>query len=162
MRSSRIRKRPRDGTAIVAALALVTLASALLAWSAAVVSAGARTVLAERAALSAETHAVRLLATAIGHWDVRDDSLAIGATVDRMIVVDGSEAAGDLPTTAHVMIQRLGATLFAIAADVRVGRDQPLARRRVRLLVQRVIVPDSGHTHLAPTPIARWSTADLY
>ncbi len=162
MQPSSIRERPRTGTAIVAALALVTLAAALLALSAAVVSAGARAVLAERAALSAEARAVRLLATAIGHWDVRDDSLAIGATVDRVIDVEGSEAGGDLPTTAHVIVQRLGATLFAIAADVRVGRDQPLARRRVRLLVQRVIVPDSSRAHLAPTPIARWSTADLY
>jgi hypothetical protein len=161
MRPSSIKVRPRDGTAIVAALALVTLAAALLAWSAAVVSAGARAVLAERAALSAESQARRLLATTLGHWDVRDDSLDTGAMVDRIVDAESSEAAPALPTTAHVSVQRLGATLFAIAA-VRVGGDQPLARRRIRLLVQRVIMPDSVRTHLPPAPIARWSTADLY
>jgi hypothetical protein len=162
MRPSSIKVRPRDGTAIVAALALVTLAAALLAWSAAVVSAGARAVLAERAALSAESQARRLLAITLRHWDVRDDSLDTGAMVDRIVDAESSEAAPALPTTAHVSVQRLGATLFAIAADVRVGGDQPLARRRIRLLVQRVIMPDSVRTHLPPAPIARWSTADLY
>ncbi len=157
-----IKPRQRDGTAIVAALALVTLAAALLASSAAVVSAGARAVLAERAALSAEARARRLLATTLDHWDARDDSLDIGATVDRIVDADSSEAAPELPATARVSVQRLGATLFAIAADVRVGGDQPLARRRIRLLVQRVIMPDSVRTHLRPAPIARWSTADLY
>lgn len=155
-------RRARKGTAVVAALALVVLAAALLASAAAVASAGAREVLAGRAALCAEAEMRRQLAGTLGHWLTSYDSLPIGQSLDRVSSVGHAPDTQELPTTARVSVQRLGRALFAITADVQVGMERSLARRRARLLVQRAAASDSARPVLPPAPLARWSTADLY
>jgi hypothetical protein len=152
----------RAGTAIVAALGLVVLAAALLAAAAAAASAGARSVIGERASMIADAGAHYALALSLSRWDPADDSLAVGATRVRALQDEVIEAALPLPVSGTRSIQRIGRTLFALGADIRVGSSPWLARRRVRLLVSRRQAADTGTALAPPVPIGRWSSADLY
>jgi hypothetical protein len=152
----------RSGTAIVAALGLVTLAAALLAAAAAASSAGARTVLTERASVVADAAARHSLALALSHWDPADDSLLVGQSREGALQDDVIESSLPLPVSGARSVQRIGRTLFALGADVRVGSAPWIARRRVRLLVSRGSTADTGAALAPPVPIGRWSSADLY
>ena len=57
---------------------------------------------------------------------------------------------------------KLKPTLFAVAAEASVPASRvPIARRRVRVLLERAPTIDSTIVS-PPRPIARWSGADLY
>ncbi|MFL5605966.1 MAG: hypothetical protein ACJ8AD_05935 [Gemmatimonadaceae bacterium] len=52
--------------------------------------------------------------------------------------------------------------LFVVSVDVRVPASGPaLARRRMRVLLERPPSPDST-TFLAPRPLVQWAVAELY
>ena len=161
MRTS-IESRRRSGTAIVAALALVMLAGALLASAASVVSSGARAALSERAALAVEGEARRALATTLERWDATCDSLAIGSAKSADLVAASPDSAAGFAIEGRVAIRRLALRLYAITVDARVAGSQPLARRRIRLLVKRDVPADSTLALPAPHPIVSWPMADLY
>ncbi|MDB4881967.1 MAG: hypothetical protein JWL95_733 [Gemmatimonadetes bacterium] len=74
---------------------------------------------------------------------------------------DASADAADA-ADARVRIQRISASLYVIAADVSVpATGTPLARRRMRLLVQRSSMVDSTLIR-APRAIARWPIGELF
>lgn len=155
------RARPRRGTAIVAALAITMLAAALLASAAVVASAGARAAIDERAALVAESAVRGAFAGAVMSWDAAADALAVGQAMQRPL----DRPAGDgtaLAISGTLAVRRIDTTLFALTADVRVGGDLGLARRRARLLVQRAAVAGPSGVLPPPAPIARWSGSDIY
>ena len=152
---------PRHGTVIVGALVLVLLAGGLLALAAVSARRGARAVILERAALLAETGVRRALAEALRTWGPDDDALAIGAVRERSMPSEESGMAS-YPVRRRVSVRRITGTLFAIAADVRIGPDPCLARRRASLVVERPTPADSGSPSTRPVPLGRWSIADLY
>lgn len=152
----------RRGTAVVAALAMVVLSAALLASAAMVASRGASAVLRGRASLAADSAVRRALARALMTWDPACDSLPAGAAVQRELQVADDDRTAGLPARVTLRTQRLSLSLFAISADVRVGGESVLARRRVNLVVERTRAGGPATPGDSPVPIARWSMSDLY
>jgi hypothetical protein len=178
--------RRRSGFALVAALALLALSTALLAGALAIATAMARSVRSERATLEVEAHARHALASVLAEWGWEADSLAVGQWVEREL--SSSErgvATGGSLASGRLRIQRLAPALYAVVVDVRIGAAPSSARQRVRLLVTRPMIPvaldstgrstvdsasaspaDTGRVLArvrgAPAPIPRWSAADLY
>jgi hypothetical protein len=96
----------------------------------------------------------------VAGWSAADDSLGIGAFVDRTWS-DTAAAALDA-AEARSRVQRVGPSLFLIAVEASVPSARaPIAQRRMRVLLER---PASLDTSIvpAPRPIARWACADLY
>jgi hypothetical protein len=172
------RRHARQGFALVAALALLALSTALVAGAVAIATAMARSARSERAALEVEARSHRALATVLADWGAEADSLPVGRGVERELSAsEWGGAAYGMPASGRLRIQRLAPGLYAVVIDVRTGSAPSLARQRLRLLVSRPLIPasldtaraapgDSGHTKALirrpPAPIARWSAADLY
>jgi hypothetical protein len=153
--------RKRRGVALVAALAVVALATGLLVGAFASARALARANASARSAHRAESGARRAMAEVVMGWDGALDSLAVGASVERVIPSPPADAGPRLSRLCRV--QRLSRSLFLVAVDVRVGEgSSSMARRRYRLLLQRDSLADSGSAPRAPRPISRWSIAEWY
>ena len=147
---------------MLAALGLLALGAALLAGSFMAGIAAQRSVKSREAALLAGTEVRVAIAEFVSRWSAADDSMGVG--VERSIVVGprprGSAA---LAMTTQLHVRRLSPTRFVVAADCQAGlNDAVLARRRVRVILDRPRWPDSLATVAAPVPIARWTLADLY
>ena len=152
--------RARRGVALVTVLGLLALTAALVAGAFATATAALRASRTARASVVARESARRALGRAIAGWRRMDDSLPIGGFVVRTspesvgVALDSADA--------RLRVQRLSLTSFVIAVDVVVPASGPtLARRRMRVLLERPPSPDST-TLLAPRPITRWPVADLY
>ena len=156
------RMRLRRGAALLAALGLLALGAALLAGSVVAGTAAQRSVKSREAALLAATEVRVVVAEFMSHWSAVDDSLGVGA--ERSIVlgprVRGSAA---VTMTTQLRLRRLSPTRYVVVADCQAGLDDAvLARRRVRVILDRARLMDSAATLTAPVPIARWALADLY
>ena len=118
---------PRTGVALVAALAILALSSALLAgtWNAALVAM--RAARSERATLEAGCHATRAIAVFLEHASAPDTTLPIGLSVERDLTSDERGGTNILETTGRLRVERLDAHLYAVAVDVRIGGDLTLA-----------------------------------
>jgi hypothetical protein len=153
-------RRARRGIALVSVLGMLALAAALIAGAFATATAASRASRTTRAAIIARESARRALGRAVAGWQAMDDSLPIGAFALRTSP-ESSGVALDSANT-RIRVQRLSLTRFAIAVDVVVPAAGPtLARRRMRVLLERPPSPDST-TVLAPRPLVRWSVAELY
>src|SRR4051794_32190534 len=154
------RRRARRGVALVTVLGLLALAAALVAGSFASATAALRASRTERASIVARECARRALGRAVAGWRPTDDSLSIGAYVLR--TSPESSAATLDSADARIRVQRLSLQLFVVSVDVRVPASGPaLARRRMRVLLERPPSPDST-TLLAPRPLVQWAVAELY
>ena len=171
-------KERRQGFALLAALALLALSAALLVIALAISGAQLRSARSERAALDADARARHALASVLGGWEAGYDSLAVGASVERAL--SPSERGADdgaMTTSGQLHVQRLGVGLYVVAVDVGIGAAPTVARQRLRLLVRRAPIAVAADTSAAairdssdalvlgrgpPTPLARWSVADLY
>ena len=154
------RRRARRGIALVAVLGMLALAAALIAGAFATATAATRATRTTRAAIVARESARRALGRAVSGWQRVDDSLPIGAFTLR--TSPESLATRLDSVNARVRVQRLSLTRYVIAVDVVVPATGPvLARRRMRVLLERPPSPDST-TLLAPRPFMRWSVAELY
>jgi hypothetical protein len=154
------RRRARRGIALVTMLGMLALAAALIAGAFATAMAASRATRTARAAIVAREGARRALGRAVAGWQGMDDSLPIGAFTLRTSPESTATALDS--GNARLRIQRLSLTHFVISADVVVPAVGPtLARRRMRVLLERPPSPDST-TLLAPRPIMRWPVADLY
>lgn len=141
-------------------LAMLALGAALLAGSFVVAIATMRAARVVRAGVVAETVGRRALARGVAGWRAADDSLAVGAASVRTY----AESAAVVLDSANVRlrVQRVALARFVVSADVEVPAAGPLlARRRMRILLERPPSPDSTVV-LAPRPIARWAVAELY
>ena len=139
---------------------MLALAAALIAGAFATATAASRASRSTRAAIVARERARRALGRAVAGWQTMDDSLPIGAFVLRTSP-ESSGVALDSANT-RIRVQRLSLNRFVIAVDVTVPAVGPaLARRRMRVLLERPPSPDST-TVLAPRPLVRWPVAELY
>lgn len=151
---------------MVAALALLTLAAALLGLASTAASDASRAVRAERASLAVESAARHALVHALAAWTEDRDSLPIGVAAERALRESECGGVEGTPLEGRLRVQRLDNDLWALTVDVRATAGPTLARRRVQLLVQRR-PPGPATDSLpvpaaAPAPIAQWSIADLY
>jgi len=155
-----MRRRARRGIALVTVLGLLALASVLVAGAFATATAAARATRAARAAVVAREAARHALGRAVAGWQRMDDSLPIGAFALRTSPESTATAIDSV--NARLRVQRLSLTRFAISVDVAVPAvGQTLARRRMRVLLERPPSPDST-TLLAPRVLTRWPVAELY
>ena len=141
-------------------LALLALGAALIAGAFAAARGSARAARTARAAVVAHAVARRALARAVSTWSAADDSLRIGAFVLRAY----SESAAVAVDSADVRVRvhRLSASLYVVAAEASVPSARaPIARRRVRVLLQRAPTIDTAVVQ-PPRTITRWASADLY
>ena len=140
------RRRARRGVALAGSFASAT--------------AALRASRTARASIMAREGARRALGRAVANWMPVDDSLPIGAFALR--TSPESTAATLDSADARLRVQRLSLTLYVVSVDVVVPATGPtLARRRMRVLLERPPSPDST-TLLAPRPLMRWSVAELY
>jgi len=145
---------------LVAVLAALALGAALIAGAFAAARGAARATRSTRAASVAHAAARRALARTMSTWSAADDSLGIGGFRTRAF----SESAAIALDSADVRVRvhRLSALLYVVAAEASVPSARvPIARRRMRVLLERAPTIDS--TIVQPIrPIARWASADLY
>jgi hypothetical protein len=127
---------------LLTTLALLSLSAALLAGGFAAATASARAARSARASLIAVSAARRALGTTVMAWSSVEERLAVGQTLERAIVERTAIPLDAADTRVRVL--RVSSTSFVVAADVAVPANAtPLARRRMRLLVQRSPVVDS-------------------
>jgi hypothetical protein len=139
---------------------MLALAAALIAGAFATATAATRATRSTRAVIVAREAARRALGRAVAGWQGMDDSLPIGAFTLR--TSPGSSATALDSVNARLRVQRLSLTRYVIAVDVVVPATGPtLARRRMRVLLERPPSPDST-TLLPPRPLVRWPVAELY
>ena len=152
--------RPRRGVVLVAVIALLALGAALIAGAFAAARGSARSTRSARAAIVAHAAVRRALARTLSSWSAADDSLGIGGFTTRAIAESAAVTVDS--ADVRVRVHRLSASLYVVAADASVPAARaPLARRRVRVLLERAPTIDS--TIVQPLrPIARWASADLY
>jgi hypothetical protein len=147
--------------ALVFAIVLLALASGLLVGTVAATSAAARAERSARAAARADALARRVLGDFVLAWEPGFDSLPVGGGVARALSPltsdDGFPAEGD------VRLTRVGASLFAVTSEIRVGRAGAIvARRRFRLLLEQRTNDSGVSLSGAPRRIPRWSLDELY
>lgn len=151
---------PRRGVALLAALALLALSSALLAGSFAAARATTRSARAALLTARVETGARRALGEVVSAWSAAFDTLAVGAAAEPALGVDSGDAR--LPLVRRARVARIGERLFVVSVEVRAyAWSAAVARRRTRLVLQR---PPDDTTGIPqrPVPIPRWSMADVY
>ena len=154
------REHRRQGMALVGALGLMMLAAGLLAGTA-VAAVGLQRATRNLAATGrANAELRRALAGVLQGWDAGLDSMPVGASIERPtspVIVDGG-----VRVAASTRIRRLGPTLYAAAVAVSVGDSSvPLASRRARLVVARIVGPSGSGSATGPQSLARWSVTDL-
>lgn len=144
----------------MAVIALLALGAALIAGAFAAARGSARATRSARAAVVAHAVARRALARSVASWSAADDSLSIGAFVVRTLAESTAVAVDS--ADIRVRVHRLSASLYVVAAEATVPSARtPIARRRVRVLLQRAPTIDTT-TVQPPRPITRWASADLY
>jgi hypothetical protein len=144
---------------LVAVLALLALGAALIAGAFAAARASARATRSMRAAIVAQAAAQRALARRMSSWSASDDALTLGAFDERAWRADAAAVLDSADTRTRV--QRLTSTLFLVAVEASVpSASAPIARRRVRVLLERPRSADSTVV-TPPRPLARWARADV-
>ena len=150
----------RQGMALVGALGLMMLAAGLLAGTAVAAVGLQRATRTLAATGRANAELRRALAGVLQGWDAGLDSMPVGASIERPtspVIVDGG-----VRVAASTRIRRLGPTLYAAAVAVSVGDSSvPLASRRARLVVARIVGPSGSGSATGPQSLARWSVTDL-
>jgi hypothetical protein len=161
-RIHRLSVTPRRGGALLVALALLALGSALLVGAASAARAATHAEETLEAVAAAESELRLVLAEALTTWNASLDSMPVGAFALRA-VPPRRNGFGAVEMRSTVRIQRIGATRFVVAASTQAGPSGALAaRRRAQLLVEQVIPSDSLAPMRPPSPIVRWSTAELH
>lgn len=150
--------RPRDGVALVAALALLTLAAALLAGACSASFSLLHSARSVRAIAYADAAARRATLDVLASWGA-GPTLAVGAFVDDAPFVTAAPAR----VVIRTRVARISAHLYTVTADARLGEGaNPLAHRRARLVVEYPGESNPMEARGPPIPIARWSSAGLY
>lgn len=149
------RRSARRGVALVAALALLALASALVVGTFSAGRAMSRATATARAAARADAGARRALARVIAGWDGSLESLPAGATVGRALPADDEQTP---PLIVSASVRRLRDDVFLVVVDVGATAGPALlARRRYRLLVERPASSDTSRRGLAPSVLVAWA-----
>jgi hypothetical protein len=145
---------------LVAVIALLALGAAMVAGAYAAARGSARATRSSRAAVVAHAAARRGLARTLSSWSAADDSLGIGAFTIRTFAESAAVAADS--ADIRVRVHRLSASCFVVSAEASVPSARvPIARRRVRVLLERAPTIDTTVVQRL-APITRWASADLY
>ena len=156
------RMRQRRGSAVLVALALLALGAALLAGSAFAGRSAQRSLQSYEAALLASAESRATVAEFMQHWNPAMDSVPVGAGLS-VTLGPRPRGSGGATVVARIRLHRLTLTRFVLALDCQVGPDSAVeARRRLQILLERPVRPDSTSPVLPPVPTARWSMADLF
>src|SRR5690242_14733944 len=112
----RMRRRPRCGMALLAAILLLALSSALVVGAVSLSRALRRAATTTRARARVETGAVRAFGEVLQHWNGRLDSLPAGASVAVALDTEMTEAGRPLVRQARVAHVANG--LYAVTVDL--------------------------------------------
>lgn len=157
-----IRSAKRRGSALLIALALLTLGAALLAGSSSAARAAARAEASREAQVLASAELRVAFAAFMTGWSGVHDSIAVGAEVIDTVGPRQRGAGGAFVQTRRRLL-RLTPTRYVLSADCQVGPSVAVqARRRAYLLLERALQIDSTAPILPPVPITRWGLADLH
>ena len=158
--TTRSAPKARRGVVLVAVVALLTLAAALVAGAFAAARASARATRSTRATIVAHAAARRALVRAVSAWSGADDSMNVGAS--RVRSWDDLASTALDSADALVRVHRLSVDLYVVTAEATVPSTvAPLARRRARVLLERVPTIDTSIVS-RPRAIARWASGDLH
>jgi hypothetical protein len=101
------------------------------------------------------------LATFLAAWGSSADALPVGGTL--VATTSSTASVGAMPVGVNLRLQRLTQSRYALAVECQVGPGSLiLARRRLRLLLERAIVTDTTLPLRPPGPVAVWALSDLY
>ena len=152
----------RPGTALLIAVALLALGTALLVGASTSARSATRAQETLEALHSANAECGVVLADAVGRWRAADDSLAVGGSSLRA-VAPHRNGFGDWLVRSTVRVTRLDSLRFVVAASSEVGpASWPRARRRASVVVARRAVVDSTVPIPSPVPVRHWSAAELF
>ena len=153
---------PRRGGALLVALALLALASAMLAGSAQAGRFASRSAQSHSAGITADAATRAAMAEFMVQWSASDDVLPIGQ--GRVTIVGPRRVgAGGMVSVTQLRLLRLSSARFMLAAESAVGPEGAIAsRRRLCLIIERVPSADTTGVPAPPVPIGRWSISDLY
>ncbi len=145
---------------LIAALALLTLAAALIVGASTLARASSRSARVYLAAFTAETEARHALASFLASWPAAAEMLPVGRT----LLVEGSVSdPGEVVTRSTLRLLRLSPSTYSLSVDCRVGVwASPMARRRLRILLRRAVQVDTLQAKATPRPVARWPFEELY
>ncbi|MEP6618211.1 MAG: hypothetical protein ABJE47_02805 [bacterium] len=153
---------PRHGTALVIALALLILGSALLAGSSASAHAASRAVRSLEAVVVANAEARAEAARFIATWSGSAAALPVGG---ELVTTSAPKTGGigALPIVSSTRLRRITATRYVLSVECLVGPvGAPLAARRVRVILGQVSPADTTALAGPPVPISRWAIGDLF
>ncbi|MEO7458422.1 MAG: hypothetical protein ABIY52_19335 [Gemmatimonadaceae bacterium] len=152
----------RRGSALVIAVALLALASALLAGASASAHAANRAEETLEALHAADAECRVVLAESVVGWRAADDSLAPGASSVRAVAAR-QNGFGGWPVRSSVRVLRLDSLRYVLAVSSEVGpASSPRARRRTSVILARRAMADTTLPILSPVPVRHWSAAELF
>lgn len=157
-----VRATRRTGGALLIAVALMALASALLVGATASARSVARAAKSHEASVIADAESRVVIAGILQAWTPADDSLRVGTA--RAFVVGPRVAGwGGALVVTRIRVQRLSPRHYVVATECQVGPDSAvLARRRMRLVLERAPSSDSTLPFSSPAPLGQWSLSDLF
>ena len=154
--------RSREGGALLLSISLLALGAALLGGAFAASRSAQRSVQSHEAALLAGAEVRSAIAEFVSQWSAIDDSLGVGS--ERSLVLGPRERGSSaVIMSTQLRLRRLSVTRYVVVADCQAGPDAAvLARRRVRVILDRAQPVDSVAPLATPAPIGRWTLADLH
>lgn len=142
--------------ALLAAILLLALSTALVVGTVSVARALRRAAITSSARARVESGAARAFGEVLQHWSGELDSLPARAAVAVPLDTEVSDAWPPLEHRARV--SHVGNGLYAVTVDLcAFDCAHPIARRRARLWLQR---PPGDSA--PPRPVTPWAFSDLY
>ena len=155
-------QRARCGAALLIALTLLMLGSALRAGSAASSPSAARAARAHEAITVADAEARATVARYVMAWGAAENALVTGG---ELLTTAGARTSGigALPVRATLRLLRLSSSRYVVAVECWIGSAaEALAVRRLSLVLDRPVPTDSTLAPAAPVPAPQWAMSDLY
>ena len=157
--------RDRRGVALLSALALLALSAALATVTFSAAVAARRASVTAQARALVETGGRRAFGEVIATWSAALDSMPVGTGADIALAerVDPGP-----PLVRRARVEHVADGLYAVTVELRAfSWAQPVARRRVRLWLERPAAtassPGTDVTRMTPPIlVTHWPFADLY
>ena len=149
--------------ALLAALLLLALSAAFATATFSAARAMRRAALAARMRSRVESGVPRAFAELLVGWNGALDTLGVGGVMELAL---HSDSADGPPLERTVRVERTTDRLYAVTVDIQApGGVRPLARRRARLWLERLVAPPPpvGAGAVPPPPfVTPWALSDLY
>ena len=153
-----MRHDPRRGFALLAAIVMLALASAVVVGTFSLSRALRRAATTTRARARVESGVTRALGESLQGWNSGFDSLPAGTSVAVLLSTDTLEPG--LPMTRRARVSHVGMGLYAVGVEICVPDcAHPIAQRRARLWLQRNAADADS---VRPALVTPWAFSDLY